>query len=40
MPLLLVTKLILKNQKVVKNLIEGIKIQTPVTLTFFLINPN
>jgi hypothetical protein len=23
-----------------KNLIEGVKIQTPVTLTFFLINPN
>ncbi len=29
-----------KFQKVVKNLIEGVKIQTPVTLTFFMINPN
>ena len=27
-------------KKVVKNLIEGVKIQTPVTLTFFMINPN
>ncbi len=40
MPVLLVAKLILKNSKVVKNLIEGVKIQTPVTLTFFMINPN
>ncbi len=41
MPVLLVTKLFLKNsKKVVKNLIEGVKIQTPVTLTFFMINPN
>ena len=29
-----------KFKKVVKNLIEGVKIQTPVTLTFFMINPN
>ena len=28
-----------KFKKVVKNLI-GVKIQTPVTLTFFMINPN
>jgi hypothetical protein len=29
-----------KFKKVVKNLIEGVKIWTPVTLTFFMINPN
>ncbi len=29
-----------KFKKVVKNLKEGVKIQTPVTLTFFMINPN
>jgi hypothetical protein len=29
-----------KYKKVLKNLIEGVKIQTPVTLTFFMINPN
>ncbi len=29
-----------KFKKVVKNLIEGLKIRTPVTLTFFMINPN
>ena len=29
-----------KFKKVVKKLIEGIKTQTPVTLTFFMINPN
>ncbi len=29
-----------KFKKVVKNLIEGVKIQTPVTLTFFMINLN
>jgi hypothetical protein len=41
MPVLLVTKLIFeKFKKVVKNLIEGVKIQTPITLTFFMINPN
>ncbi len=29
-----------KVKKVVKNLIEGVGIWTPVTLTFFMINPN
>ncbi len=29
-----------KFKKVVKNLIEGVKIQNPVTLTFFMINLN
>jgi|LakMenE18May11ns_1017448.scaffolds.fasta_scaffold6294202_1 hypothetical protein len=29
-----------KFKKVVKNFIEGVKFQTPVTLTFFMINPN
>jgi hypothetical protein len=29
-----------KFKKVVKNLIDGVKIQTPATLTFFMINPN
>ena len=29
-----------KWKKVFKNLIEGVKIWTPVTLTFFMINPN
>ncbi len=29
-----------KLKKVFKNLIEGVKIWTPVTLTFFMINPN
>jgi hypothetical protein len=29
-----------KWKKVFKNLIEGVRIWTPVTLTFFLINPN
>jgi hypothetical protein len=29
-----------KFKKVLKNLIEGVKIQTPVTLTFFMITPN
>jgi hypothetical protein len=27
-------------KKVVKKLIEGVRIWTPVTLTFFMINPN
>jgi hypothetical protein len=27
-------------KKVVKNLIERVKFQTPVTLTFIMINPN
>ncbi len=29
-----------KLKKVLKNLIEGAGIWTPVTLTFFMINPN
>jgi hypothetical protein len=29
-----------KFKKLVKNLIEGVTIQTSVTLTFFMINPN
>jgi hypothetical protein len=29
-----------KFKKVVKNLIEGARIWTPITLTFFMINPN
>jgi hypothetical protein len=29
-----------KFKKVVKNLIEGVGIWTPVTLTFFMVNPN
>ncbi len=30
----------IKFKKVVKNLIEGVRIGTPVTLTFFMINLN
>ncbi len=29
-----------KFQKVIKKLIEGVRIWTPITLTFFMINPN